>query len=91
MVARPHYYRPANCGIAGSVCRLRCCSIHILFILIHMKKIKQIIRFINMIVVGIILSAVYFIIILPYRIFIKKPSANWLSGKSVHTNLDRMW
>lgn len=44
-----------------------------------------------MIVVGIILTAVYFVMILPYRLFIKKPSANWINGKYIHTNLDRMW
>jgi hypothetical protein len=56
-----------------------------------MKKIKQIIKLVNMMVVGIMLTAVYFVIILPYRLFIKKPSANWVSGKDVQTNLDRMW
>lgn len=91
MVARPHYYCPSHCGSVGSVCRLLSCPIYILTILIQMKKIKQIIKLINMMVVGIMLTAVYFVIILPYRLFIKKPSTNWVSGKDVQTNLDRMW
>lgn len=56
-----------------------------------MKKIKQIIRLINMVIINIILTVVYFAMILPYRLFIKKPNANWLHGKSIPTNLDRMW
>lgn len=91
MVARPHYYSPTHRRAISSVCRFLCRTIHILSILTQMKKIKQIIRFINMIVVNIILTAVYFVIILPYRLFIKKPSANWITGKSIQTTLDRMW
>lgn len=91
MVARPHYNRFAHCGSASTICRFRCCTIHILTILIHMKKIKRIIKFLNMVVINIMLTAVYFVIILPYRLFFKKPSANWTSGKSIQTNLDRMW
>lgn len=91
MVARSNSNRTTHCGAVSSICRHFCCSFHILIILTRMNKIKQIIRFINMVVINIILTVVYFVIILPYRLFIKKPNANWISGNTIQTHLDRMW
>lgn len=91
MVACSNSNSTTHCGAVSPICRHCCCSFHILIILTHMKKIKQIIRFINMVVINLILTVVYFVIILPYRLFIKKPSANWISGQSIQTHLDKMW
>ena len=56
-----------------------------------MKKIRRIIRAINITIVKVLLTIAYIVIIFPYRMFVKKPEAGWAKPKQVPTDLTKMW
>jgi hypothetical protein len=58
-----------------------------------MTTIKKILKVVNALVVKIVLSLVYFIIIWPYRLLMKKPSTTWKESKQTYSvgDMDKMW
>ena len=58
-----------------------------------MTTIKKTLKVVNGLVVKIVLSLVYFIIIWPYRLLMKKPSTTWKESKQTHSvgDMDKMW
>lgn len=56
-----------------------------------MKKIRRIIRAINIAIVKVLLTIAYIVIILPYRMFVKKPEAGWAKPQQATTDLSKMW
>lgn len=56
-----------------------------------MKKIRRIIRAINIAIVKILLTIAYVVIIFPYKLFVKKPEATWTKPQQLTTDLSKMW
>ena len=56
-----------------------------------MKKIRRIIRAINIAIVKVLLTIAYAVIILPYKLFVKKPESTWTKPQQAPTDLTKMW
>ena len=56
-----------------------------------MKKIRRIIRAINIAIVKVLLTIAYVVIILPYKLFVRKPEAKWAKPQQAPTDLTKMW
>ena len=56
-----------------------------------MKKIRRIIRAINIAIVKVLLTIVYVVIIMPYKLFVRKPEATWAKPQQAPTDLTKMW
>ena len=56
-----------------------------------MKKIRRIIRAINIAIVKVLLTMAYIVILMSYRLFVRKPEAKWAKPQQAPTDLTKMW
>lgn len=52
--------------------------------------LKQIAKWINISIVKCILTIVYFVVLLPYRLFMKKPESHWIEDED-YFDPNKMW
>lgn len=91
MVARPHHLYLANCWIAGDICRFSCSTVY-LFLVLSMNKLHLVVKLVNQGVVKLLLTIIYLLVFVPYRLFISKPKAGWHNQRlAKYDNLEWMW
>ena len=91
MVACPNPCRPTHCRSVSPVCRLSCRSIYLFIILKVMKRIKILVKYINLALVFMLLAITYFLIITPYRLFMSRPKSDWIEHDGKVTGTQNMW
>ena len=56
-----------------------------------MKKLRRIIKNINIAIAKVLFTIAYVVIIMPYKLFVRKPGANWAKPEQSLSDLTKMW
>lgn len=74
-----------------SICRIPNSSIY-LFVILMKRCFLIISKYVNTLIVGLLLSFVYILIIIPYHFFLRKNKGQWIhKGQELDVNFKHMW
>ena len=90
-MASSYIVRSVNYSFACYLCRIDLSAFHLLIILDKMETIKKLIYTLNMTIVKILLMVVYYLIITPYRLFMKNPNSQWIIDDNTKFDIGKMW